>query len=117
MPISEEELKKIVAEVVRNLSPQAEAASSGGPVFDTVDEAVNAAEAAQPVFQDLGLEAREKIIAAMRETSRANARRWAEAWTCRTCSIFVSKNCSRFFRRPTAVWCCSTGRTARFPHC
>ena len=78
MPISEEELKKIVAEVVRNLAPQAEAASaasSGGPVFDTVDEAVNAAEAAQPVFQDLGLEAREKIIAAMRETSRANARR------------------------------------------
>jgi len=87
MPISEEELKKIVAEVVRNLAPQAEAASAaypGGPVFDTVDEAVNAAEAAQPVFQDLGLEAREKIIAAMRETSRANARRWAEAAVAET---------------------------------
>ncbi|MBI4350922.1 MAG: aldehyde dehydrogenase [Elusimicrobia bacterium] len=81
MPISEEELKKIVAEVVKNLAPQAEAAaagSSGGPVFDTVDEAVNAAEAVQPAFQELGLKAREKIIAAMRETSRANARRWAE---------------------------------------
>ncbi|MDD5208857.1 MAG: aldehyde dehydrogenase EutE [Elusimicrobiales bacterium] len=87
MPISEEELKKIVAEVVRNLAPQAEASSaapSGGPVFDTVDEAVNAAEAAQPVFQDLGLDAREKIIAAMRETSRANARRWAEAAVAET---------------------------------
>lgn len=87
MPISEEELKKIVAEVVRNLAPQAEAASaasSGGPVFDTVDEAVNAAELAQPVFQELGLKAREKIIAAMRETSRANARRWAEAAVAET---------------------------------
>jgi len=78
MPISEEELKKIVAEVIKNLAPQAEAGSSGGPVFDTVDEAVNAAEAAQPVFQELGLEARGKIIAAMREVSRSNARRWAE---------------------------------------
>ena len=78
MSLSEEELKKIVAEVVRNLAPQAEAVSSGGPVFDTVDEAVSAAERAQPGFQDLGLEAREKIIAAMREVSRANARRWAE---------------------------------------
>jgi len=81
MPISEEELKKIVAEVVRNLAPQAEAASAaspGGPVFDTVDEAVAAAKRAQPGFQDLGLAAREKIIAAIREVSRANARRWAE---------------------------------------
>lgn len=81
MPISEEELRKIVAEVVRNLAPQAEAApaaSSGGPVFDTVDEAVAAAKRAQPGFQDLGLGAREKIIAAIREVSRANARRWAE---------------------------------------
>lgn len=87
MSISEEELRKIVAEVVKNLAPQAEAApaaSSGGPVFDTVDQAVNAAEAAQPVFQDLGLEAREKIIAAMRETSRTNARRWAEAAVAET---------------------------------
>ncbi len=78
MPISEEELKKIVAEVVRNLEAQPAGVSSGGPVFDTVDEAVAAAKRAQPGFQDLGLEAREKIIAAMREVSRANARRWAE---------------------------------------
>lgn len=79
MPISEEELKKIVAEVVKNLEAQpAAASSSSGPVFDTVDEAVAAAKKAQPGFQDLGLAAREKIIAAMREVSRANARRWAE---------------------------------------
>lgn len=80
MPLSEEDLKKIVAEVVRNLgaAPAAPSAAAGGPVFDTVDEAVAAANAAQPGFQDLGLVAREKIIAAMREVSRQNARRWAE---------------------------------------
>ncbi len=80
MPLTEEELKKIVAEVVRNLEaePAAPPASSGGPVFDTVDQAVGAAGRAQPVFQDLGLAAREKIITAIREVSRANARRWAE---------------------------------------
>ncbi|PJA13213.1 MAG: aldehyde dehydrogenase EutE, partial [Elusimicrobia bacterium CG_4_10_14_0_2_um_filter_56_8] len=67
--------------VVRNLAPQAEAAaaaSPGGPVFDTVNEAVAAAKKAQPGFQDLGLAAREKIISAIREVSRGNARRWAE---------------------------------------
>ena len=79
MPISEEELKIIVAEVVKNLSAQdAPRIASGGPVFETVDEAVNAAEKAQPCFQELGLEARGKIVDAMREASRANARRWAE---------------------------------------
>ncbi|OGR76176.1 MAG: hypothetical protein A2X32_02805 [Elusimicrobia bacterium GWC2_64_44] len=80
MPLSEEDLRKIVTEVVRNLetAPAAPAQSSAGPVFDTVDAAVSAAEQAQPVFQELGLAAREKIISAMREVSRANSRRWAE---------------------------------------
>jgi acyl-CoA reductase-like NAD-dependent aldehyde dehydrogenase len=80
MPLSEQDLQKIVAEVVRNLeaAPAAPAPSSGGPVFDTVDAAVGAAEISQPVFQDLGLAARESIIAAMRAASRANSRRWAE---------------------------------------
>lgn len=79
MPISEEDLKKIVSEVVKSLgSADLGAGSSGGPVFESVDDAVNAAERAQPVFQELGLAARTKIIESMRETSRANARRWAE---------------------------------------
>ncbi|MDA8244953.1 MAG: aldehyde dehydrogenase [Elusimicrobia bacterium] len=88
MAISEEDLKKIVAEVVRNLgdapAAAAPASSSGGPVFDSVDEAVAAASKAQPFFQDLGLAAREKIISAIRETSRASARRWAEAAVAET---------------------------------
>ncbi|HOI43649.1 MAG TPA: hypothetical protein PK523_11955, partial [Elusimicrobiales bacterium] len=65
MSINEEELRKIVAEVVKNLeasgaAPAAPSASSGsaGPVFDTVDQAVTAAGRAQPGFQDMGLEAR-----------------------------------------------------------
>ena len=78
MPISEQDLQKIVAEVVRNLAPGAASAVTGGPVFDSVDDAVSAAKLAQPAFQELGLVAREKIIAAIREVSRANARRWAE---------------------------------------
>ncbi|OGR72405.1 MAG: hypothetical protein A2089_06580 [Elusimicrobia bacterium GWD2_63_28] len=80
MPLSEEDLRKIVTEVVRSLeaAPAAPAQSSAGPVFDSVDDAVSAAERAQPVFQELGLVAREKIISAIRDVSRANARRWAE---------------------------------------
>jgi propionaldehyde dehydrogenase len=80
MPISEEDLKKIVTEVVRNLGGGAapSASAAGGPVFDTIDQAVGAAKKAQPAFQDLGLAAREKIIAAIREASRVNNRRWAE---------------------------------------
>ena len=78
MSLSEEELRKIVAEVVKNLDVQPVASATDGPVFDTVDAAVKAAGRAQPGFQDLGLAAREKIIEAMRVVSRANARRWAE---------------------------------------
>ena len=82
MPISEEDLRKIVAEVARTLDAAPAAAPSAGfsagPVFDTVDQAVDAANRAQPGFQELGLEARRKIIDAMREASRQNARRWAE---------------------------------------
>ena len=81
MPISAEELKKIVEEVVKNLNPgdSAGAEPAGeGPVFNTVDSAVKAAEKSQIIFQELGLEAREKIIAAMRAVSIENAGRWAE---------------------------------------
>ncbi|HAT73021.1 MAG TPA: aldehyde dehydrogenase EutE [Elusimicrobia bacterium] len=85
MSISEEDLKKIVTEVVRSLGERPEGgAGRSGPVFETVDEAVDAAEKAQPVFQDLGLAARGRIITAMREASRANARRWAEAAVAET---------------------------------
>jgi propionaldehyde dehydrogenase len=77
--VSEEELRRIVAEVVRNLDIGSAPAHGGAdsPVFSSVDAAVNAAETAQAVFQDLGLEARSKIIDAMRKVSVDNAERWA----------------------------------------
>jgi len=81
MPINEEEIKRIAAEVVKNLKLESGAAAESGgegPVFDTVDSAVKAAEKAQVVFQDLGLEARKVIIAAMREVSIENSQRWAK---------------------------------------
>ncbi|MBU2574202.1 MAG: aldehyde dehydrogenase EutE, partial [Elusimicrobia bacterium] len=82
MPINEEELQRIVAEVVKNLNIETAPASPGGgsdgPVFSSVNAAVCAAEKAQVVFQDLGLEARSKIIDAMRKVSVDNAVRWAQ---------------------------------------
>lgn len=82
MPINEEELQRIVAEVVKNLNVETVSAqgggSSGGPVFSSVNEAVNASEKAQVIFQELGLEARAKIIDAMRKVSVDNAARWAQ---------------------------------------
>jgi len=79
MPLNEEDLRKIIEEVVKNLEeyrPQKDL--SEGPVFETFDEAIQEATKAQSVFQGLGLEKREGIIAAIREVSRMNARRWAE---------------------------------------
>lgn len=82
MPINEEELQRIVAEVVKNLGadavPLRTGGNSSGPVFSSVDAAVSAAEHAQVVFQGLGLEARSKIIDAIRRVSVDNASRWAQ---------------------------------------
>ena len=82
MPMNDEELQRIVAEVVKNLNLESPPARSGGgsdgPVFSSVDSAVSAAEKAQSVFQEMGMEARSKIIAAMRGVSVDNAARWAQ---------------------------------------
>lgn len=82
MTMNEEELRRIVAEVVKNLdidpsSPTTSGSASCGPVFSSVDEAVNASEHAQGAFQNRGLETRSKIIDAMRKVSVDNAGRWA----------------------------------------
>ena len=82
MLMNDEELQRIVAEVVKNLgldsAPALPGGGSDGPVFSSVDSAVNAAEKAQVLFQGLGMEARSKIIAAMRGVSVDNAERWAK---------------------------------------
>jgi propionaldehyde dehydrogenase len=83
MTINEDDLRRIVAEVVRSLEPPGgssapcAAKEPGGPVFPSVDEAVCAAEKAQAVFQRLGLETRSRVIDAIRKVSVDNAARWA----------------------------------------
>jgi acyl-CoA reductase-like NAD-dependent aldehyde dehydrogenase len=60
-------------------SPAAAPVQTGLGVFATVDEAVNAARAAQPVFAALKLEHRARIIAAIRKTMLENAEALAKA--------------------------------------
>jgi len=80
--MTDEELQRIVAEVVKNLNideaPLRNQGRSGDPVFSSVDAAVKSAGEAQTAFQALGLEARSKIIEAMRKASVDNAARWAQ---------------------------------------
>jgi acyl-CoA reductase-like NAD-dependent aldehyde dehydrogenase len=54
-------------------------APAGAGVFATIDEAVNAAAAAQPVFVALSMEKRKEIIAAIRRTMLENAAVLAKA--------------------------------------
>ncbi|MFA6433385.1 MAG: aldehyde dehydrogenase [Elusimicrobiales bacterium] len=91
MPVTDDELRRIVAQVLEKLGAEtapalplpvevrgrSAAAKEDGPVFSSVDAAVGASGTAQAVFQGLGLEAREKIIAAIRGASAENAARWA----------------------------------------
>ena len=82
-----EEIARIVGEVLKRLESQADFASkpsSSAPsgdavVHSSVDSAVNSAQLAQRVFQELGLEQRHKIIKAMRKASIAHAERLAAA--------------------------------------
>lgn len=82
-----EEIAKIVGEVLKRLEgqvdfsakPSAPSLGGGDPVVHpSVDSAVAAAQRAQRIFQDLGLEQRHKIIKAMRKTSIAHAERLAK---------------------------------------
>lgn len=79
MPINEEDIKRIIEEVVKNLESESiETQNSEGPIFDNFDSAIKESAKAQEYFQSLGLEKREKIITAIREVSKINAKRWAE---------------------------------------
>ncbi|MCX7648074.1 MAG: hypothetical protein N2Z60_05640, partial [Elusimicrobiales bacterium] len=74
MPINEEDIKKIIQEVVKNLESEPnEKSSDEGPIFDTFDSAIKKSAEAQQYFQSLGLEKREKKITAIREVSKINA--------------------------------------------
>ncbi|HOX23772.1 MAG TPA: aldehyde dehydrogenase, partial [Elusimicrobiales bacterium] len=91
--MTQDDITRIVSEVMKKLDsnpgfraalqaqPQAapqQPQSSGGGVYPTVSQAVDAAEKAQHVFQELGIEARKKIIDAIRQASVQNAERFAK---------------------------------------
>ena len=95
MALREDDISKLVGEILARLegtpefadvlkgkaaasSAAAAPAPEGGGVFSTVDAAVDAAEKAQTVFQELGLEVRRNIIRAIRKISIAEAERLAK---------------------------------------
>lgn len=81
MEIREEEIRRIVTEVIKILSLEENkkiSENSKGPIFETFDEAIKEAKKAQQMFKEMGLEKRRDIIEAIREISRINAKRWAE---------------------------------------
>lgn len=86
MALSEQEIRQLTDEIVRSLSgirprmdePAARPATSshpatGGWIWDTADQAVAAAKAAQARLVELTLEKRGELIAAMRKTAIAQA--------------------------------------------
>ncbi|HRY29278.1 MAG TPA: aldehyde dehydrogenase [Elusimicrobiota bacterium] len=85
MEFKEQEIQSLVQEILKRLetgsvrpgagpsAPSAPAAGTNPCVFSSIDDAVSAAEKAQAVFQDMGMDFRRKLIEAMREAARRNA--------------------------------------------
>lgn len=83
MNLREEDIARIVAEVVKKLDfsgipVSVSGSAEGGGIFDDVATAVEESGKAQEKFHGMGLEKRRKIIDAIRKVSLENARRWAE---------------------------------------
>ena len=95
MALDQQDIAKIVSEVLSRLAAPSGAPGAGAPggpgaravagsaagpvVFGTVDAAVQAAARAQKAFQELGLEKRRQVISAIRQAAIANAEPWAKA--------------------------------------
>jgi propionaldehyde dehydrogenase len=91
MSLSEQEISRIVEQVLRSMQNESGSVSSTGAtpvptpktslgdgVFIDVDSAVNAASIAQKQFVELGFEKRREIIQGIRETALEHAQRLAE---------------------------------------
>ena len=86
MAINERDIADIVRSVLKGMAngetaaPQSGAASSGKlmGIFDTADEAIAAAKAAQKEIQPMPLEFREKIISNIRKKTLENAKMLSE---------------------------------------
>ena len=76
--MTNEEIERIVSQVVATLSGVSGSPdSSGGWIFDTMDAAITQAQDAQRRLGKLSLEERGKLIDAMRRFSRDNAEKLA----------------------------------------
>lgn len=71
MPVSEQELKKIVREVMARMDGDCGKKQLG--LFDDMNTAIEAAKEAQKVMQKMPMDCREKIIAAIRRKTIENA--------------------------------------------
>jgi propionaldehyde dehydrogenase len=76
--VTRDEIEKIASEVVSRLASGSSSSAGSGCIFDTVDEAVSRAQAAQRQLGKMTLEERGKCIEAMRQGARDNARKLAE---------------------------------------
>ena len=117
MRLSDQDIEIIARKIAADLAPSARGAAGraaagrsvafgaaapsparrrGLGIFATVDEAARAAKAAQPVFAALPLVTRAAILAAIRQTMRANARaRWRSRRTRRPASGATKTRSSR----------------------
>lgn len=78
MDINEQEVSRIVREVISRMdtsapSPVMGASSNGTVLFERMSDAVEAAKRAQKIYASMGLELRRKVVEAMREASRRYA--------------------------------------------
>ena len=78
MEIDQNLIARIASEVMARVQAEANSASGGMGIFGTIDEAVEAARAAQKQLRKLTIEKREVLIAAMREAADKNAAILAE---------------------------------------
>lgn len=92
MNIDEKLIEQIVRNVVNNVvSPnsagsasQAQQQPAGGPLFDTIEEAIAAAKIAQKQWVEGGKDARFGVVEHIRKVSLANAEKWAKAAVAET---------------------------------
>ena len=88
MNIDEKLIEQIVRNVVTNVVSSGSAASTvppaGGPLFDTIEEAIAAAKLAQKQWEDGGKDIRYGIVEQIRKVSLANAEKWAKAAVAET---------------------------------
>ena len=71
-----EQIERVVEEVMKRISPAISSVSppaEAGPLFDTMEEAIEASGKAQKFFQQQGIEKRKEIISAIRTAAREYA--------------------------------------------